>query len=77
LVGKGVLSKQDGDENRAALDARQADVAAAEAAMQAALENVSANEATVQRLLDLQSSRQVRAPFGGVITTRNIDVGFH
>jgi multidrug efflux pump subunit AcrA (membrane-fusion protein) len=75
LVGKGVLSRQDGDEKRAALEARQADVAAAEAAVQAARENVSANEATVQRLLELQSFRQVRAPFAGVITTRNIDVG--
>ena len=75
LVGKGVLSRQDGDEKRAALDARQADVAAAEAAVQGARDNVGANEATVQRLLELQSFRQVRAPFAGVITARNIDVG--
>jgi RND family efflux transporter MFP subunit len=75
LVGKGVLSKQDGDEKRAAMDARAADAAAAEAAVQAARENVTANEATVQRLLELQAFRQVRAPFAGVITARNIDVG--
>jgi RND family efflux transporter MFP subunit len=75
LVGKGVLSKQDGDEKQAALDARKADVAAAEAAARAARENIAANEATVQRLLELQSFRQVRAPFAGVITVRNIDVG--
>jgi RND family efflux transporter MFP subunit len=75
LVGKGVLSKQDGDEKQAALDARKADVAAAEAAIEAARDSVAANEATVQRLLELQSFRQVRAPFAGVITARNIDVG--
>jgi RND family efflux transporter MFP subunit len=75
LVNKGVLSKQDGDEKQAALEARKADAAAAEAAVQAARENVTANEATVQRLLELQLFRQVRAPFAGVITVRNIDVG--
>jgi len=75
LVSKGVLSKQDGDEKQSALDARRADVAATESAVQAAQDNVVANQATVQRLLELQSFRQVRAPFAGVITARNIDVG--
>jgi RND family efflux transporter MFP subunit len=75
LVDKGVLSKQDGDEKQAALDARKADVTAAEAAVRAAQESIAANEATVQRLLELQAFRLVRAPFAGVVTTRNIDVG--
>jgi multidrug efflux pump subunit AcrA (membrane-fusion protein) len=75
LVGKGVFSKQDGDEKQAALDARKADVAAAEAAARAAQENITANEASVQRLQELQTFRKVRAPFAGVVTTRNIDVG--
>jgi len=75
LAAKGVLSKQDGDEKQATLDARKADAAAAEAAVQGARENVTANEATVQRFLELQSFRQVRAPFAGVITARNIDTG--
>jgi len=75
LVSKGVLSKQDGDEKQSALDARKADVGAAEAAVQAARDNIAANEAAVQRLSELQSFRQVRAPFAGVVTARNIDVG--
>lgn len=75
LVNKGVLSKQDGDEKRSAYEARRADVAAAEANVQAARDNISATEATLQRLLELQSFRQVRAPFAGVITARNVDVG--
>jgi len=75
LVDKGVLSKQDGDEKRAALAARQADVMAAEAAVQAARESMAASEATLQRLMELQAFRQVRAPFPGVITARNIDLG--
>jgi RND family efflux transporter MFP subunit len=75
LVTKGVLSKQDGDEKQSALDARTADVEAAGAAVQAARDNIAANEAAVQRFSELQSFRQVRAPFAGIITARNIDVG--
>lgn len=75
LVSKGVLSRQDGDEKQSALDARKADVGAAEAAVQAARDNIAANEAAVQRLSELQSFRQVRALFAGVVTARNIDVG--
>lgn len=75
LVSKGVLSKQDGDEKQSARDARRADVAAAEAAVQSARDNIAANEAALQRLTELRSFRQVRAPFAGVVTARNIDVG--
>jgi multidrug efflux pump subunit AcrA (membrane-fusion protein) len=75
LVDKGLMSRHDSDEKQAALDARRADAAAAEAATQAARENVTASEATLQRLRELQAFRQVRAPFAGVITARNIDVG--
>lgn len=75
LAGKGVLSRQDGDEKQAALDARRADAAASAANVQAARETVAANEATVRRLEELQSFRQVRAPFGGVVTARTVDVG--
>jgi RND family efflux transporter MFP subunit len=75
LAGKGVLSRQDGDEKQAALNARKADVDATEAGVEAARENIAANEAMLQRLLELQSFRQLRAPFAGVVTARNIDVG--
>jgi RND family efflux transporter MFP subunit len=75
LVSKGVLSKQDGDEKRAVLEARTADAAAAEANVETARETIAANEAAVQRLAELQAFRQVRAPFAGVITARNVDVG--
>lgn len=75
LVRKGVVSRQDGDEKQAAWKARAADAAAAEANVQAARDNIAAAEAALQRLLELQAFRQVRAPFAGVITARNIDVG--
>ena len=70
LAGKGVLSRQDGDEKQAALEARRADAAASAANVQAGREAVAANEATVRRLLELRSFRQVRAPFDGVVTAR-------
>lgn len=75
LAGKGVLSRQDGDEKQAALEARQADAAASAANVSAAKETVAASEAALRRLMELLSFRQVRAPFAGVITARNIDVG--
>ncbi|MGB9606438.1 MAG: efflux RND transporter periplasmic adaptor subunit, partial [Bryobacteraceae bacterium] len=75
LVAKGVLPRQEGDEKQAAYLARQADVAAAEAAVHAAEQAVAASESNLQRLLELRSLRQVRAPFAGVITARNVDVG--
>jgi len=75
LVAKGVLSKQEGDEKQAAWLARKADGAAAEANLRAAREAVAAAEAALQRLRELRNFRQVRAPFAGVITARNVDVG--
>ncbi|MFO7693561.1 MAG: efflux RND transporter periplasmic adaptor subunit [Vicinamibacterales bacterium] len=75
LVGKGVLSKQDGDEKRTTLAARQADEAAARAAVQSARESVGASEAALARLGELQAFRQIRAPFDGRVTARGIDIG--
>lgn len=75
LADKGVLSQQDGDEKRAALEARRAETAASAAAVQATRDGVSASDATVQRLAALRAFRLVRAPFDGVVTARNVDVG--
>jgi RND family efflux transporter MFP subunit len=41
----------------------------------AARNNVASNQANLERYLDLQSFEQVRAPFTGVVTVRNVDVG--
>jgi len=75
LVDKGVLSTQDGDEKQAALEARKADAAAAEAGVQAARDTIAAGEAALQRLLELQSFRRVVAPFPGIVVARNVDTG--
>jgi RND family efflux transporter MFP subunit len=55
------VSQQEVDTNDAAYKARQADFAAA--------------AANVRRLKSMQSYQQVVAPFAGVITTRDVDIG--
>jgi membrane fusion protein, multidrug efflux system len=89
LVRKGVVSQQETDQMQASFDARQADVESAQAnvslrqanvrAMQASIDarrsGLSARQANTQRVAELLSFRRVTAPFSGVITTRNIDVG--
>jgi len=61
LRKKDVVSQQDLDERRSAVAQSQANVAAA--------------DANVQRLRQLEGFKRVVAPFAGVITRRNVDVG--
>lgn len=61
LRKKDVVSQQDLDERRSGLAQAQANLAAA--------------EANVQRLRQLEGFKRVLAPFAGVITRRNVDVG--
>lgn len=68
LVQRGVLSKQDGD-------TQYANFQVAEANVKAAQNTVAANKANLDRLLHLQSYERVAAPFNGIVTARNIDVG--
>lgn len=75
LVTRGVLSKQEGDQSNANYQAQLAQVQAAEATVNAAQQNVSAAEANLKRLIEMQSFKQIRAPYDGIITLRNIDTG--
>jgi len=75
LLKKGVVSRQDNDNFQAQWQAQQANVQALEKAVTAALSNASAVEANLARLKELVGYLQVRAPFDGVITVRNVDVG--
>jgi multidrug efflux pump subunit AcrA (membrane-fusion protein) len=68
LVQKGVFSRQQGDNQETTFSSQQANVAAAE-------RNVQAFKANLNRVISLQSYEQVRAPFAGVITQRNVDTG--
>lgn len=68
LVTKGVLSRQQGDQEEATYESAVANVAAAQ-------RNVEAFQANLQHAIALQSYEYVRSPFTGVITERNVDVG--
>ena len=75
LLSKGVVSRQDNDNAQAQWQAQQANVQALEKAVSAAQSNQLASEANLARLKELESYLKVRAPFDGVITVRNVDVG--
>jgi RND family efflux transporter MFP subunit len=61
LIGKNAVSQQDTDNAVSTLKARNSAVASA--------------DANVRRLEELQSFERIVAPFDGVITARNLDVG--
>lgn len=75
LVRRGVVSRQENDQYQAQYQAQSANVRALDRAVAAGKSNVAAAQANVARLADLQSYLKVRAPFAGVITLRNVDVG--
>lgn len=68
LVTKGVFSRQDGDQRETDYRAQQAIVASAE-------RNVESYRANLRRAIALQSYERITAPFTGVVTQRNADVG--
>lgn len=75
LADKGVVSRQDLDEKRADLGVKQAQADRAQAALSTAQETVRASDANVRRLEELKAFDRVTAPFDGVVTARNVDVG--
>ncbi len=75
LAGRGVVSRQENDQYQAQYQAQTANVRALDRAVAASKSSVGASEANVARLTDMQSYLKVRAPFAGVITLRNVDVG--
>jgi multidrug efflux pump subunit AcrA (membrane-fusion protein) len=68
LVAKGVFSRQDGDQ-------RQTDFTSQAAVVASAQRNVDSYRANLARVIALQSYERVTAPFSGVITQRNSDIG--
>jgi RND family efflux transporter MFP subunit len=75
LVEKGISPQQDGDQYQAQLAAQDANVQALEKAILAQRSNLAAVKANRSRLEEVQGYRIVKAPFEGVITVRNVDVG--
>ncbi len=68
LVAKGVFSRQDGDQREANYNTQVAIVSSAK-------RNVESYRANLGRMIALQSYERVTAPFDGVITQRNTDIG--
>ncbi len=75
LSKRGVVSRQENDQYQAQYQAQSANVRALDRAVAAARGNAASAEANVARLTQLHDYLKVRAPFAGVITLRNVDVG--
>ncbi len=75
LSTQGVISRQDNDRYQAQYQSLVAGMQSLEKAVAVQRSNVSAAEANMARLQRIQGYRLVKAPFDGVITLRNVDVG--
>jgi membrane fusion protein (multidrug efflux system) len=68
LVAQGWSTLEQGDTDRLTADSRNAALAVAKA-------NVAAQEAAVSRLQELSGFEEIKAPFDGVVTARNVNIG--
>jgi len=75
LNDRGIAPQQDRDQAQAQLVAQDATVQAADKAISAQRSNLNAARANQARLRTVDGYRTVKAPFEGVITQRNVDVG--
>ena len=75
LNDQGIVAQQDRDQSQAQLAAQDANVQAAEKQISAQKSNLAAARANLARLKAIDDYRSVKAPFDGVITLRNVDVG--
>ena len=75
LVRRGAVARQDNDTQQANYQAQLANLEALNHAVTVADENVASANANLQRLIALQGFERVTAPFDGVVTLRNTDVG--
>jgi RND family efflux transporter MFP subunit len=75
LVAKGAVSKQDDDQSQAQYNSKLAAVESLEKAIDVQRANIVAAQSNLGRLEKMQAYCVVLAPFDGVITLRNVDVG--
>ena len=75
LVAEGIVPRQENDQYQAQFQSQTAGVQALEKAVAAQRSNVAAAEANLAALDQVQSYRVVKAPFDGLVTLRNVDVG--
>ncbi len=75
LVGQGFETLQNRDQLQANQVAQAANLDSARAGVKVAEANVKAQQANIDRLKALTAFEDVRAPFDGVVTVRNVDLG--
>jgi HlyD family secretion protein len=75
LARQGWETNQNADNATANFSVQTAGIANAQAGVAVAEANLKAQQATVDRLQALTAFEQVKAPFDGVITARNVDKG--
>ncbi|ATQ68414.1 MULTISPECIES: efflux RND transporter periplasmic adaptor subunit [Methylosinus] len=68
-------SKQNADNARATVETQTANLQSAEAGVAVAQATIDANQANLDRLAQLVGFKDVTAPFKGVVTVRNVDIG--
>jgi RND family efflux transporter MFP subunit len=75
VVARGGVSRQENDQYQAQYQAQVAGVQSLDKAVSAQRSNVAQAEANVAHMNEVQGYRLVKAPFTGIITLRNVDVG--
>ncbi len=75
LAEQGISSKQDNDQYQAQYQSKQAALRALDRGIAVQRANLAAAEANLSRLMKIAAYRQVKAPFAGVVTLRNVDTG--
>jgi multidrug efflux pump subunit AcrA (membrane-fusion protein) len=75
LASQHVVSDQDRDQTWEAYNAAKATVDAMRANVNVARSAIAANEANVRQLMALQGFKRIFAPFAGIISARNVEVG--
>jgi multidrug efflux pump subunit AcrA (membrane-fusion protein) len=75
LTKTGAVSRQAGDNQLTASKTAEANVVAGQKSVAASQELVRASKAALDRLIALKNYEKVVAPFAGVVTARNVDVG--
>jgi multidrug efflux pump subunit AcrA (membrane-fusion protein) len=75
LASQHVVSDQDRDQTWEAYNAAKATADAMRANVNVAKSAIAANEANVRQLMALQGFKRIYAPFAGIISARNVEVG--
>jgi len=75
LATGGVVARQEADQKEADFAVGEAQVARAQASIATGQETVHANQANLRRLEEMKVFARITAPFDGVVTARNVDIG--